>query len=406
MARTGGDRRSWGLIVALALAAVLQPLACNDGPGGPGSGDEVAASLQHVLADFGPSVVEPALADALTTARALDAATEAWAEAARAGGDTATTQAEAQAAWHAGLGAWQRVELLLVGPAASSLTAVAGADLRDEVYSWPTVNACRVDQETVYGNWDEPDFFDVELVNVYGYAALEVLLFTPPSTNHCPSQVDINAEGSWDALGEDGVARNRAEYAAATAAYLVEVIEGLAATWSADGGDFSDALASAGEAGSVYDSPEAALNAIFDGLFYLELVTKDRKLANPLGLGDCTTACLEEVESPFAGASHTWVAINLTAFRAAFTAGDGAGMEDLLRSLGHDDLADEMLAALDGADAAAAVLTMPIDVAAEKAPDETMALYTAVKVVTDLLKGDLATTLALQIPSEASGDND
>jgi predicted lipoprotein len=403
MARTGGDRRSWGVILALALAAVFQPLACKDGP--DDSGDEVAASLQDVLADFGPFVVEPALADALTKARSLQSATEAWAEGERSGGDTATLQGDAQAAWYAGLGAWQVVELLQVGPAASSLTAVAGADLRDEVYSWPTVNACRVDQETVYGNWDEADFFDTQLVNVYGYAALEVLLFAGAS-NHCPSQVDINDEGSWDALGEDGVARNRAEYAAATAAYLVEVIEDLAATWSAGGGDFSSEIARAGEEGSAYESPESALNAIFDGLFYLELVTKDRKLANPLGLGECTTDCLEQVESPLAGASHTWVAINLAAFRAAFTGGDETGMDDLLRSLGEDDLAEAMLAALDDADLAAASLTMPIDVAAKKAPDKTMALYDAVKVVTDLLKGDLATTLALQIPSEASGDND
>ena len=34
-----------------------------------------------------------------------------------------------------------------LGPAASALTT-GGEGLRDEVYSWPTVNPCRVDQET------------------------------------------------------------------------------------------------------------------------------------------------------------------------------------------------------------------------------------------------------------------
>ena len=32
-----------------------------------------------------------------------------------------------------------------LGPAGSSLSAVAGADIRDEIYSWPTINPCRID---------------------------------------------------------------------------------------------------------------------------------------------------------------------------------------------------------------------------------------------------------------------
>ena len=39
-------------------------------------------------------------------------------------------------------------------------------------------------------------------------------------------------------------------------------------------------------------------------------------------------------------------------------------------------------------------------------PEAVGTLYAAIKAITDDLKGDLATVLALEIPSEAAGDND
>ena len=46
------------------------------------------------------------------------------------------------------------------------------------------------------------------------------------------------------------------------------------------------------------------------------------------------------------------------------------------------------------------------DVAVVDDMDAVLALHAEVKDVTDLLKGELTTVLALQIPVEASGDND
>jgi hypothetical protein len=100
------------------------------------------------------------------------------------------------------------------------------------------------------------------------------------------------------------------------------------------------------------------------------------------------------------------VVVNLRAFRTLYLGGDGAGVDDLLRALGEASLADAMLAALDVADAAAAAVTNPYDVAmaGDRAPMD--ALYAAVKAVTDLWKGDVATVLTMQIPGEAAGDAD
>ena len=64
-----------------------------------------------------------------------------------------------------------------------------------------------------------------------------------------------------------------------------------------------------------------------------------------------------------------------------------------------------MIAALDQADALRPADT-PIDLAGTEDPVDAEALYVAVKGVTDLLKGDLATVLVVTIPAEADGDND
>ena len=57
-------------------------------------------------------------------------------------------------------------------------------------------------------------------------------------------------------------------------------------------------------------------------------------------------------------------------------------------------------------EAAALAVGGPLDVAVVDDMDAVLALHAEVKDVTDLLKGELTTVLALQIPVEASGDND
>ncbi|MDP2310403.1 MAG: imelysin family protein [Pseudomonadota bacterium] len=397
-------RSSRWLLAGLASLALLK-VACDGGK----DGDEpnvVVETLAAALADVGPYVVRPALDRAAAAADTLVIAAEAWEAAEASGTGGAEAQAAAQAAWWGLMEAWQEVEVLQIGPAASSLTAAGGADLRDSVYSWPTVNRCRVDQETVEAAWDDADFFSTNLVNVYGLAALEVLLYAPAGENVCAATVGINTDGSWAALGVEGVQRNRASYARALATHTASMADDLVSRWDPAGGDFGAQLANAGDA-SVYETPEQALNAVFDALFYLETSTKDRKLGYAVGAGDCVeTSCIASIESPIAGGSHAWVKVNLRAFRTLYLGGEGTGMDDVVRSLGEEALADALLVALDEADAAAAAVTTPYDVAMtnDRAPMD--ALYAAVKAVTDLLKGDIATVLLLQIPSEASGDND
>ncbi|MEY3213717.1 MAG: hypothetical protein RIT28_4198 [Pseudomonadota bacterium] len=401
MVTEAGDRRSWLVLAGLTALAAFQPLGCER----KGEGDSaVGASLSALLESAGPNVIVPALAETEAKALALDEALAGLEATLAAGDDPAADQLAAQEAWRAVMSSWQRVELMQLGPLGSSLTALGGEDLRDEVYSWPSVNPCRVDQVTADGSFAESAFFTESLVNTTGLDAIEHLLFAA-AENVCPAQVTPNADGAWEALGADEVARRRVAYARVLTAGVLTALDDAQARFVDDG--FSKALA-LDDPSTPYESEQQALNAVYDALFYLEIRTKDKKLATPLGLRDCgETICPDDVEHLPSGFGGPAIAANLAGFRALYTGQDGAGVDDLLIELGHGDVNDAVIAGLNDADAAVAALgDTPLAELLANEPEKVLAAHDAVKVVTDLLKGDVATLLALQIPAEAAGDND
>ncbi len=398
---TAGSRASVGVLLGMAGLVMSQacgPEASRD-TGPVGDADWVL----EVLASVGPHVVLPALArfegDMENLGEAVDALV-----AALESGEGLKERALAQEQWRVAMTTWQELELLQIGPLASSLTAVAGEDLRDEVYSWPTVNACRIDQKTVEEGWGDPGFFEANLVNAYGMDALEHVLFAA-SDCACPSPVNPVADGSWDALGEEGIAQSRAAFAQALVIGVADQVDRLQTRWNPEEEDFSGLLAGAEP---PYESPQEGLNAVFDALFYLETSTKDAKLAYLAGLADCGgDTCAEEVEGVLSDTTLSSIGGNLAGYELLFTGGEGVGMADLLESRGHGDLATETL---DGLQVAEAALAQAQEISAEEvlsgSSETLLALYEAVARVTDVLKGDMVTVLSLQVPSEAAGDND
>ncbi|MBL8617574.1 MAG: hypothetical protein JNM72_18345 [Deltaproteobacteria bacterium] len=394
-----GEHRGWLSLIAVGGVVFIQDLACALGKGGA-TDPAVEDALQATVSQAAPLVIAPALDAAATELAALDAALATW----EAAGGADSGRPAAQQAFQRAMAAWQRVELLELGPLGSSLNVVGGADLRERIYSWPVVNPCRVDQETATGGYATAHFMDVALDNVRGLDAIEHLLWAPTGENACPSQVDINAQGTWDALGADEIAARRAAYARVAVADAVATLDEARAAF-AEGGDWAVALAQAGEAGP-YESREAALNALYDAAFYIEAVAKDQKLAEPMGLRNCTTDCLGLVESAEPGSSHLHLRENLAAFRQLWVMGEGSGFDDLLRSLGQDALADEVEAALTAAEAAALALERPVDVAITSGDPAVTALYEALVELGRLWKEDVATALVMTVPAEAAGDND
>lgn len=363
---------------------------------------------QQVLANLATAVYLPAAADFATRAAALDAAIATWADA--GGGEGAPLDA-ARAAWRDAFLAWQYNELLRAGPAGEARSYIGGEGLRDRIYSWPTTRPCGVDQNIVSERYTEDTFFTAQLVNVLGLDALEYLLWHPGDDNACPSQVEINTTGAWDALTPTERTRRRAAYARVLAAQIAAEAEALHAAWSPDGGDFAGHLAAAGATGSPYATARDALEQVFHGLYYLDQIAKDQKLAIPTGLAvDCpnATGCPDELESPHAGLAREALAANLRAGRALFLGGDAQdapGFDDLLVAAGAADLADDMLRDFDDAIAAFAGDT-PLAALIADDLQAAQALHARVKAITDDLKSRFVVVLDLNVPASGAADND
>ncbi len=401
----GNSRRSWAIVAGFAALAALRGCAGDSSPDGPVPGGPARAAL---LASVGPNVVLPSLEAVDGQLQGLKTTIEGWQDAIATAGDAAGARSQAQAAWGSAMEAWQVVEVLQFGPTGSSLSVHGGQDLRDGIYSWPSSLACRVDQEVVALEYGEPGFVAAQLPHALGLDAVEYLLFRDDDGNDCDALAAING-GDWQALDPDEIDRRRADYADVLVQDLVARSAALLEAWSPGGGDFGAELGAAGQGSAVYDDDQDALDDLFGGLFYLELMAKDRKLARPLGLRDCLDAtCPDDLEHRWANFGAQAIAANLRGFRLLFHGGDdGAdGFDDLLRAIDQGDLVEGIEQALDAAEAAAEAVQPGLNEALADDPESVLALHDAIKDLTDLLKGDFALFLTLRIPSEAAGDND
>lgn len=126
-----------------------------------------------------------------------------------------------------------------------------------------------------------PTFPQTGLINVRGLAAAEYLLFYAASDNACSAASSINANGTWAALGATELAKRKRDYAAVVAADVAVITRAMADSWSPSGGDFAGELARADQSGAAFESEQLALNAVSDGLFYLEREVKDLSSAAP-----------------------------------------------------------------------------------------------------------------------------
>ena len=184
----------------------------------------------------------------------------------------------------------------------------------------------------------------------------------------------------------------------------------LRTAWDPAGGNFVGTLAGAGAVGNPYPSSQEALNGISNALFYVDLVTKDMKVAIPAGISlSCGQAsCPGSVELPLSKLSLASIRANLEMYKLVMTGGAGAalGFDDLLVSIGQDAVSTTMLSDIDAAIAAVDAITMPLGTAVDAQPTEVQALYDAIKVLTDLLKGQFCALLDLDRPMAAAGDND
>jgi len=373
--------------------------------------EEVETSVMvDLLTGVGSNVILPALTDFETEVIKLEDSLQELENA--YGTEQQTTAFETtREQWKTTMQLWQELEVMQIGPAGSELKVIGGQDIRDSIYSWPTVNTCRVDQNTAAENWNSTTYYEDNLVNAYGLEAIEHMLFGTTETN-CPSQVNPIADGSWASLGEDGIISNRILFSRSLLEEIKSQVDLLQTTWSPEEGNFAEHLL-AGE-DSPYESQTVALNAIYNSLFYLETATKDRKLAQPLGYRDCTEErCPDDFEGLLSQTSISSVIGNLRGFKKLFMGGEGAGIDDLLAELGHGDLSEEIIRDTDETiekfeelESYIQEQNISITDLLTNEPERIENAYESLALVTTNLKYDLATVLQMEIPREAAGDND
>ena len=378
--------------------------ACGSEPGSAIDAPTDDFDRAGMLAHLAEHVLLPIQATFATRAAALPAAIAAHCDALDAG-QPATTLEAARAAGNATIDAWERADTLLVGPA-----AMDHSKLRNEIYAWPLLSPCELDRD-VAGRWADPASYDVstELVNARSLTAVEYLLYPTTSDHAC-----VTAPTGWDTLGAD-LPRARCRLAQAIATDVAAKAAELHTAWRPDGGNYVGELARAGTSASTIPSAQEAINRISDGMFYVDKMVKDMKLAEAAGiaLNACQTVqtpCIREVELRFSDRATFALRGNLDALRQALTGTtpieDGPAFDDFMRALGQPELADRMIAKLDAAIAAAAALPDSFLTALDTDYAKVVAAHAAVRDFTDDLKSQFLTVLALEIPNDVAADND
>lgn len=397
-----------GMIAGVALVAY----GCSDGPAEtvpedrPGEGVELPDGTIFTRRALLEAVGTCVLSNARTfeeRAAALDAA-------AAAAATDPTKLEDARQAWRDAIDVWQRLEVMQIGPAASS-TQPGGVDLRDSVYAWPLTSPCVIDGHLVSETYASSQTDDV-LINGRGLGAAEYLLFHDGEGNACAADHELNTNGSWAALDASTRTARRAAYSAFVAKDIATWSSALVRAWDPQDGDFLGELAKAGDTSKTFTRDRIALNASSDALFYIEWATKDLKVGRPAGITQCASAtCPDAVESPFAKRSKVHVRNNLVGLRMLFTGcgedGAGLGFDDFLYSVGQEALGQEIDGSIVSAIAAVDAIEeedLPEAIVTDSA--SVSSVHQSLKRISDLFRTDFVTILDLELPKRVEGDND
>ncbi|MEZ9821325.1 imelysin family protein [Shewanella sp. 10N.286.45.A1] len=319
---------------------------------------------------------------------------------------SALTQASTNAknSWSNTMSVWQQVEMMQLGP----LLNDDGA-LRNKIYSWPVISRCGVDLDIVSFENNDINGVPYDIASRTparkGLDAIEYLLFNQSFEHSCSGSV---TPAGWDNRTDNNRRVARCEFANEVARDINYNAQQLLSQWSGPQG-YGTTLKQAGETGSRFDTVHEAVNKLSDALFYIDSVTKDGKLATPLGLfaNSCgTSVCAQDVESPLANHSIENITSNLEALDALYTGKEGLGFDDYL--IDENDTATAQALGERITTALANSRSYQTSLAESLVADESkvLATHNDVKAVTDKLKNEFINTLALELPQTSAGDND
>ncbi|MCW8880536.1 MAG: imelysin family protein [Kangiellaceae bacterium] len=316
----------------------------------------------------------------------------------------------AQNQWKETMGKWQTIEIMQIGP----LVENQGA-LRNRIYSWPVTNSCAVDQDVVFFNQGEingnPYDINDRVVTRKGLDAAEYLLFNTDLNHSCTAST---APAGWDNLTDAQRREQRCLFAVEVSSDIVNNSQLLLDDWTGSNGYAQSLLNAANQPGPDFDNVHEAVNRISDGLFYIDSVTKDAKLAIPLGLfaNDCQqNACPENVESLYASESIEHIRNNLLSLQMIFNGeiashNDTVGFDDFLNEVGAQAAATNINNSINNALSNLDAYQETLGQALANNPNQVQLTHEQIKAITDQMKTDFINQLALTLPASSAGDND
>ena len=407
------------LTVFLALPLV----GCVDGSTGGSESDNFDADafdFTAMFANYADNIILPNYEAVTTLATDIGAESgpiSTYCQSIGTANESAAVGA-AKNAWDDLMLAIQQTEMHIIGPAASNDNA---SQNRLNSFATGSLSLCGVDQSVVQSA--ENAGFDIEskTVRQRGIGALEYLLFNPDLAQNCPSQIVETAD--WDSRPAEQRQLLRCEYAIIVATDIANTAVGLRDAWSSDDGDYRSTFINPA---NTVDS----LEALSDGLFYLDYGVADLKLAIPTGISDecLALSCPQSVESPYSQYSLDNIRANLQSFGTLMTGGSGPGFDDLIDGAGvpalNQRFADNTAAAIALIDTASESLfeqATAIDSSAAEmecmndylnanpsSPGRFSActLLGAIKLIVDDLKVGFVAVIDVDLPDRAQSDND
>jgi predicted lipoprotein len=351
--------------------------------------------------------VEPLVSDFSMEAQTLKTSTAEYC-ASIDESDEAIKLTAARDDWKKAMTTWQQLEIMQFGPLLTE---------RDEFYSWPLNDSCKVDEEVVFSLVAGYDINDGVTPARRGLDAMEYLIFNENMGISCAQSNTTTALSNWGNKSDVEKRQDRCSYAEKVSSDLTSRAERLVQSYAGY------------ELANDATSMQEATNLVSDALFYIDKKTKDAKLTELLPKSGSDTFKVNNLEFLYADINKDAVDNNLVGALALMDGTNGeAGIKDYLIAAGQADLATDMIARLNevtshseeisqsyrdiltaaGADDVSNCINADAGTVAATATDlETLcSLDNKVKAFTDDLKSRFVLTLGFSTPKDAEGDND
>ncbi|QXD16124.1 imelysin family protein [Rhodocaloribacter litoris] len=362
------------------LAGILLLASCDSSPSTSEPPPDATFDRSAMLENYGRTIILPAYETLKQAVDALQAAATTF-----AGNPTASNLAALRERLKAARLAWQDAALFQFGPAES-------VTLRATLNTYPADEA-KIEANIASGNYV---LGTIDNRAAVGFPALAYLLYGPGSTD----------EEILAAYTNDAQASGRMTYLQDNVTFIKAATDATFEAWHADGGNYIGTFLSPEKAGTDVGSALGMLVNAF--ILHYERFIRDGKIGIPAGVRSAGVPRPGSTEAFYGGYSAELAVAGVRATRRLFlgnsrSGAEGPGLDDNLRFLGAETLADQITTELDEAIAALEALQDPLSTQIESDLEPVLTAFTELQDVVVLLKADMTSVLGITITFQ---DND